>query len=256
MFSFDKRILYAILAIFVISNIANRFASVNSILVLVLTLPAILIAITFHEFAHAFSADKLGDDTPRNQGRLTLNPLKHIDPVGFALLIVAGFGWGKPVQINPRNFKRNMSMTKAEAIVSIAGPLMNFFLAIVSTIILALLLKFNVLINLPARTMSLILIFFIELVLINTGLGLFNLIPLPPLDGSKILNHFLPYNAKQWFERNQMFLYIAFMFIWVSGIASMIISPCIYGTAKAIFTLIGNIFRVEDLKIILTMFGI
>ena len=136
MFNFDKRILYIILGIYVLMHIANRLTNSNGLLILIVTLPAILIAITFHEFAHAFAADKLGDDTPRNQGRLTLNPLKHIDPIGFALLIVAGFGWGKPVQITPRNFKRNISMTKAEAIVAVAGPLMNFILAIVSTIIL------------------------------------------------------------------------------------------------------------------------
>ena len=94
MFNFDKRILYVVLGIFVLINIANRFTSTDGLLVLLITLPAILIAITFHEFAHAFAADKLGDNTPRNQGRLTLNPLKHIDPIGFALLIVAGFGLG------------------------------------------------------------------------------------------------------------------------------------------------------------------
>ncbi|MBR3720594.1 MAG: site-2 protease family protein, partial [Clostridia bacterium] len=180
MFNFDKRILYIILGIFVLMNIANRLTNQNSLLILLLTLPAILIAITFHEFAHAFAADKLGDNTPRVQGRLTLNPLKHIDPVGLALLIVAGFGWGKPVQINPRSFNRNISMTKAEAIVSVAGPLMNFALAIISTITMACLLKFDVLVNLPYRTMWLILVFIIELILINVGLGLFNLIPLPP----------------------------------------------------------------------------
>lgn len=255
MFSFDKRIIYIILGLFVLRNILGRLTNTDSILILLLTLPAILIAITFHEFAHAYSADKLGDDTPRAQGRLTLNPLKHIDPIGFALLIVAGFGWGKPVQINPRNFKRNISMTKAEAIVSIAGPLMNIFLAIISTIILAVLLKFNVLGNLSARVVWLILIFFMELILINVGLGLFNLIPLPPLDGSKILNHFLPYKAKLWFSKNEMILYIIFIGIWVTGIAGYIINPCINGVTSGLFSVVGNIFNI-NLKLILRLFGI
>ncbi len=254
MFSFDKRILYIILGIFVLRNIVSRLTDTDSILILILTLPAILIAITFHEFAHAFSADRLGDNTPRAQGRLTLNPLKHIDPVGFALLIVAGFGWGKPVQINPRNFKRNISMTKAEAIVSIAGPLMNFFIAIVSTIVLTLLVKYNVLVNLSSRAIWLVLVFIMELILINVGLGLFNLIPLPPLDGSKILNHFLPYNARVWFEKNEMILYIVFVVVWITGIASLIISPCINGTVRGMFTLIGNAFNV-NMKLILRLFG-
>lgn len=255
MFNFDKRILYIILGIFVLVNIVNRLTNIDSILMLILTLPAILIAITFHEFAHAFAADKLGDSTPRNQGRLTLNPLKHIDPVGFALLIVAGFGWGKPVEISPRNFNRNISMTKAEAIVSFAGPLMNFILTIISTIILAILLKFNLLSAVQPRVYWLIIVFIIELILINIGLGLFNLIPLPPLDGSKILNHFLPYEKRNWFERNQYILYIIFLGIWVTGIAGMVITPCITGVIKGIFFIVGKIFGM-NLNLILNVFGI
>lgn len=255
MFNFDKRILYVILGIFVLRNIVGRLTSTDSILMLVITLPAILIAITFHEFAHAFAADKLGDNTPRSQGRLTLNPLKHIDPVGFALLIVAGFGWGKPVQVNPVNYKRNISMTKADAIVAFAGPLMNFVLAILSTIVLAVLLKYNLLVNLSTRVMWIVLVFIMELILINVGLGLFNLIPLPPLDGSKILNHFLPAKTRQWFEQNQYILYMIFVVIWVTGLASLIISPCIHGVIKGLFILIGNIFNI-DLEIVLQIFGI
>lgn len=254
MFNFDKRILYVILGIFVLKNIVYRLTNTDSILILLLTLPAILIAITFHEFAHAFAADKLGDNTPRAQGRLTLNPIKHIDPVGFVLLIVAGFGWGKPVQVNPRNFKRDISMTKAEAIVSVAGPLMNFILAIISTIILAILLKYNLLANVTTRVAWLILVFVMELVLLNVGLGLFNLIPLPPLDGSKILNHFLSYNTRGWFERNQQILYIIFVVIWITGLAGTIITPCIQGTVKGIFMLVGKIFSI-NLNVILKIFG-
>ena len=255
MFNFDKRILYVILGIFVLKNIVGRLTSTDSLLILLITLPAILISITFHEFAHAFAADKLGDNTPRSQGRLTLNPLKHIDPVGFALLIVAGFGWGKPVQVNPINYKRNISMTKADAIVAFAGPLMNFILAIISTIVLAILLKYELLLNLSTKVMWIILVFIMELVLINVGLGLFNLIPLPPLDGSKILNHFLPTKTRQWFEQNQYILYIIFVVIWITGIASLIISPCIQGVVKGLFLLIGNIFNI-NLKSILQIFGL
>ena len=159
------------------------------------------------------------------------------------------------MEISPRNFKRNISMTKAEAIVAFAGPLMNFLLAIVSTIVLALLMKYDVLINLPSRTLWLVLVFIVELILINVGLGLFNLIPLPPLDGSKILNYFLPINARQWFERNQQILYIIFIAIWITGIAELIITPCIENTVKGLFILIGNIFDI-NLKVILQIFGI
>ena len=255
MFNFDKRILYVILAILVISNIATRLTSKESLLITLVTLPAILIAITFHEFAHAFAADKLGDDTPRSQGRLTLNPLAHIDPVGFALLIVAGFGWGKPVQINPTRFKRNITMSKGEAIVSIAGPLMNFILAIITAIFMALMFKYNWFSNVQGKVYWLIVIFLLEVVLINVGLGVFNLIPLPPLDGSKILSNFLPYNARSWFEKNSQIFYIVFVVIWMTGIAGLIISPAIRGITRGLFTLTGNIFGV-NMKLILELFGL
>ena len=255
MFNLDKRILYIILTVMVLSNIVTKLNNRNSLLIMLVTLPAILIAITFHEFAHAFAADKLGDDTPRNQGRLTLNPLAHIDPVGFALLIVAGFGWGKPVQINPSRFKRNITMTKGEAIVSLAGPLMNFIIAIITAIIMAFMFKYNWFSNVEGKAYSLIVIFLLELALINVSLGVFNLIPLPPLDGSKILSSVLPYNARSWFERNSQIFYIVFVIIWITGIAGLIISPAIRGITRGLFTVVGNIFNM-NLKGILELFGL
>ena len=255
MFKFDKRILYIVLVLIVISNIITRLTSKDSILATLVTLPAILIAITFHEFAHAFAADRLGDDTPRRQGRLTLNPLAHIDPVGFVLLIVAGFGWGKPVQINPVKFKRNISMNKGEVIVSIAGPLMNFVLAIISTIFMALVFKFNWFSNVDVKAYWLIILFILELILINVGLGVFNLIPLPPLDGSKIISGILPYNARSWFEKNSQIFYIVFVIIWLTGIAGVIISPAIKGITAGLLTIVGKIFGI-DLTVLAKLFGL
>ena len=109
MFNIDKRILYVIIAIFALFTIAQYIQNPMELVALLLTLPGVIVAITFHEFAHAFVADKLGDDTPRRQGRLNLNPLSHIDPVGFFMLIFVHFGWGKPVEINPTNFNRKRS---------------------------------------------------------------------------------------------------------------------------------------------------
>ena len=195
-------------------------------------------SITFHEYAHAFAADKLGDDTPRQQGRLTLNPLKHIEPVGFFLLLFAGFGWGRPVEINTNRFNKNMDKSKGEAIVSFAGPLMNIILAIVSAFILGVILKFNLLAKLQMQYAEIVIIFMMQLLYINLGLGIFNLIPLPPLDGSKILRHFLPYNAKVWFDNNQYIFYIAFIVIWVLGLASYIVSPAISFLGKWILELV------------------
>lgn len=238
MFNFDKRYLYITLGIIILWNVVQRFQNPSSLLSLVLTLPAVIIAMTFHEYAHAFAADKLGDDTPRQQGRLTLNPLKHIEPVGFFLLLFAGFGWGRPVEINTNRFNKNMDKSKGEAIVSFAGPLMNIILAIVSAFILGLILKFNLLDKLQMQYAEIVIIFMMQLLYINLGLGIFNLIPLPPLDGSKILRHFLPYNAKMWFDNNQYIFYIAFIIIWVLGLASYIVSPAISFFGKWILELV------------------
>ena len=137
----DRRMIYIVMAIMLISGLTSYLTDVNNLLGLLLSIPGILIAITFHEFAHAYAADKLGDDTPRSQGRLTLNPLGHLDPIGTVMLLFARVGWGKPVEVNPRNYDRRFSMDKADAIVSIAGPLMNFFLAIVLTMVYCLIYK-------------------------------------------------------------------------------------------------------------------
>lgn len=238
MFNFDKRYLYITLGIIILWNVVQRFQNPSSLLSLVLTLPAVIIAMTFHEYAHAFAADKLGDNTPRQQGRLTLNPLKHIEPVGFFLLLFAGFGWGRPVEINTNRFNKNMDKSKGEAIVSFAGPLMNIILAIVSAFILGVILKFNLLAKLQMQYAEIVIIFMMQLLYINLGLGIFNLIPLPPLDGSKILRHFLPYNAKVWFDNNQYIFYIAFIVIWVLGLASYIVSPAISFLGKWILELV------------------
>jgi len=212
----------------------------DSLMRLILTLPGLLFAITFHEFAHAFAADKLGDDTPRRQGRLTLNPLAHLDPVGSILLLFAGFGWGKPVQVNPRKFKGTMSC--GEAIVSIAGPLMNFFLAIIFLIAYYMLLRFGT--GLEGNVYIVIASMLFYGGAINIGLGVFNLIPLPPLDGSKILMHFLPYNARQWFIENEKIFYMAFIIMFVTGISSYIISPIISGIFSTLLKFIGMFFGV------------
>ena len=220
-FSFDKRIIYIILGIMVLSMVVQYLANPGMLFSLLISVPGVLIAITFHEFAHAFVADKLGDDTARREGRLSLNPLDHLDPIGTVLLLFAGFGWGKPVHVNPRNYTRKMSMEKGEALVSIAGPAMNFLLAILFAIVYYGIFKFTGVSFINSTTGLLIRL----TVSINVGLGLFNLIPLPPLDGSKVIMPFLPYNAKQWFMNNEQIFYIVFVVLWITGLTSYIISP-------------------------------
>ena len=224
-FNIDRKFIYILLGALVLMSLMSY--SSFDLLALLLTLPAVIIAITFHEYAHAYAADKLGDDTPRMQGRLNLNPMSHIDPVGFMLLMFAGFGWGKPVQINPRNFNRNVRMDKGEAIVSVAGPLMNFAIAIVMAIISMIVYKVSSIDFLDSGIGTIIDLLLMTIIRINIGLGVFNLIPLPPLDGSKIFINFMPYNVRRWILENSQIFYYIFLAIWITGLAGVIISPII-----------------------------
>lgn len=240
-FSFDKRFLYIALAVLVIMSLFSM--TTNDWLSLLLTLPGVIIAITFHEFAHAYAAYKLGDDTAKMQGRLNLNPMSHLDPIGSVLLIFAHVGWGKPVQINPRNFDRKYSMSTGEAIVSVAGPGMNFFLAIVFTLIYCILIKFAGSF-LMTQVGTIILIMIQSTIIVNIGLGVFNLIPIPPLDGSKIFRNFMSYNVKAWFDKYERVFYAIFLVLWITGFLGTLISPVISWIATGLIKLIGIPFGI------------
>ncbi len=159
------------------------FSSLQGLLI---AIPAILVAITFHEYAHGKVANLLGDKTAEYQGRLTLNPLAHLDPVGTLLLVVAGFGWAKPVQVNPMQFRGDKKT--GMMLVGIAGPLMNLVLAYLSAAALGLVAVANISGNLSFYLQQ----FFYLLLFYNVVLAIFNLLPVPPLDGSKILAWLLP----------------------------------------------------------------
>ena len=238
---FDRKFIYIILGAMLLRRLMNYTQEEKMTLLFIL--PAVIIAITFHEFAHAYAADKLGDDTPRMQGRLNLNPMRHIDLVGFMLLMFAGFGWGKPVQINPRNFNRNVRMDKGEAIVSVAGPLMNFALAILSAFVLGAIYKFSSIGFYYSTTGRIINILLKNLLVINIGLGVFNLIPLPPLDGSKIFMNYLSYNARRWITEQGYLFYCIFIVIWITGLASRIISPIINLIYDGLMWVVLSIFK-------------
>lgn len=244
MFGFDKRIIYVLIGIMVLWTISTYATTEGALLGLLLSIPGVLLAITFHEFAHAYAADKLGDDTPRRQGRLSLNPMDHVDPLGLAMLIFAHIGWGKPVQVNPRNYDRRMSMEKADAIVSLAGPLMNFALAIVFTLIYCAIVKFASATFIVSTVGTVIMSLISSTIIMNVGLGVFNLIPLPPLDGSKIFLPILPTKAKYWFQDNEQIFYMIFLFIWITGIAGKLISPIISNITEQIVNLGVFIFRI------------
>jgi Zn-dependent protease len=177
----------------------------------------LVVALTVHEFFHALAADRLGDPTPRSKGRLTLNPLVHLDPIGTIMLFFAHFGWGKPVPIDPYNFSHPR---RDELIVSLAGPASNLLLAILTALI----------INLAPQN-SFIFSSLGNFIYINIALGIFNLIPIPPLDGSRILINLLPVDqSSQWEEALNSygpFLLVILLFFPVGGstILSTILLP-------------------------------
>ncbi|MDR0464700.1 MAG: site-2 protease family protein [Treponema sp.] len=148
-------------------------------------LPGVLIGLTVHEYFHAFCSWKLGDNTARDQGRLTLNPIKHIDIIGFLFIIFAGFGWAKPVQFNPENLR---NLRRDKALIAAAGPFSNLVLGIIFALSIRLLLVLHASYNLSVSQFSFHLYFILYFASsINFGLFIFNLLPIPPLDGSHIV---------------------------------------------------------------------
>lgn len=161
----------------------------EKILSLLISVIALLPALTFHEWAHGYIAYKLGDNTAKADGRLSLNPLDHIDPIGSLMMLLVGFGWAKPVPINTRNFRKPK---RDIALSSIAGPLMNFIVAFVSTFLYVLSYYICFYLGITGITANVIQTIFFYSAVMNIGLGTFNLIPLPPLDGSNVLMCLLP----------------------------------------------------------------
>ena len=239
-FSLDKRVIYIVIAIMVVITLTNLITNPGALFSLLASIPGVLIAITFHEYAHGLAAYKLGDNTAKDEGRLSLNPLAHLDPIGTLMLLFAGFGWGKPVHVDSRNYTRKISMEKGEAIVSAAGPLMNIILAFIFTLIYCAIYKFAGAGFLHSTMGSVLMLMIFYTISINVGLGVFNLIPLPPLDGSKIIMPFLPYKAKEWFINNEQIFYLVFVVLWITGLAGTIISPAISWITKG-FLSIGKI---------------
>jgi Zn-dependent protease len=167
------------------------FSLFDNPLLFIFSALSIVIAITVHEYAHAYTADRLGDPTPGLQGRLTLNPLAHLDPIGTLMLLIVGFGWGKPVQFDPFNLRKPR---RDAAVISVAGPLSNVVLAVGASLIM------HILISIPAVP-SVFLGFLASFITINIVLAVFNLLPIHPLDGFKIVGGFLnERQARQWQE--------------------------------------------------------
>ena len=179
------------------------------ILSIIQSLIPALVCITLHELSHGYTAYLLGDDTAKSRGRLTLNPIKHLDVMGLLMMLVFHVGWAKPVPVNPGNFKHPR---RDIALVSLAGPVSNFLLALV-----ALFLYYPLRLAESSIVMTIALMLYMVAVM-SIGLGVFNLIPVPPLDGSKILLSFLPRKYEWKFAQYQQFIQFGLLILLVLGV--------------------------------------
>ena len=203
---------------------------------ILLSLPIILLALCLHETAHGYVAYRLGDPTARSLGRLTLNPLKHLDPIGFLCMVLFGFGWAKPVPINSRYFKkprRDMALT------ALAGPVSNILFAAFFAVLLKLAYTFlptyypN---DMLAQMASLLLIFLFYGVQLNVTLAVFNLLPIPPLDGSRILTAFLPPKVSYFLIKYERIIYLVLLVALFLGVLNPLLNLLTDLIMKLIFT--------------------
>ena len=193
------------------------------ILTKILMLPGIIIGLSFHEFAHAWMSDKLGDPTPRRQGRVTVNPLAHIDPIGFLALLLVGFGWGKPVQIDPGYYKHRR---RDEFLVSIAGVTMNLLLAIIFSIPARWMVKAFSGVAASDLVYNIYLMLF-YIVSINIVLMIFNLIPCPPLDGWGIITQIFRLDRYSWWYKVYQYGTWILLALIVFNVTDRIITPLV-----------------------------
>lgn len=195
----------------------------------------LILSICVHEFGHAFVADKLGDDTPRRQGRVTLNPVKHADPLGtllfpfmfLAMVGTLGFGWGRPVQVQPVNFTRKLRMRTAHMFVALAGPAMNVLFAIVISIVHLILLKTGTIKPIiDGGKFSTIHELLLYAQYLNLILFFFNLIPAPPLDGGAVVEGLLPNRLVPQYQRFAVYgPFVLFAVIFIPGLARVFVWP-------------------------------
>ena len=211
------------------------FSLANVIIYLISTAAVIFITLPIHEWAHGFAATRLGDPTPRWQGRLSLNPLAHLDPMGSLCILLFGFGWAKPVSVNPRYFK---NIKTGMAITALAGPLSNLIMGFIAVLLGNVMILLTLITDI--EIFYYIAIFFVFVAKINISLAVFNLIPIPPLDGSRILGVILPdriYYRIMQYERYLFYLVILLLATNVLTIPLAILS----GAVENLYLLISSI---------------
>lgn len=190
-----------------------------------------------HEFAHAWVATKLGDQTPRLQGRLTLNPMAHVSPIGALMILLVGFGYAKPVGVNPRNFKDSK---KGMALVAVAGPVSNLIMGFVAEFFAILCLKFASNAN-DSFMLTAVYLFFNYAAVVNIQLAVFNFLPIPPLDGSRILQLLIPskyYYKFMQYERYIIWIVFALLFTGILTVPLSFFSNLFYSAFQKLFYLI------------------
>ncbi|MED4403837.1 site-2 protease family protein [Metabacillus fastidiosus] len=199
---------------------------------------ALMIAFTVHEFAHAYVAYKFGDSTAKDQGRLTLSPLAHLDPFGTILIFIAGFGWAKPVPVNRFYFK---NPRLAGILVSVAGPLSNLVIAFIGMAMFVVLASTNVLSFLPVYMVEGLEQFFTILINLNILLFIFNLLPLPPLDGYRIIQDLVSANTRAKMTQYENYAIVVFLILVITPLDQYTIHPLINNGMEIILTLFNLI---------------
>jgi Zn-dependent protease len=200
---------------------------------------ALAISLSFHEFAHAYSAYRFGDETAYNEGRVTLDPRKHLDVFGTIFILIAGFGWAKPVPVNRNKFKQPRAMG---VVVSAVGPLSNLMLAVIAIAIIVVLDRFGFQPHASGvnEAINVFLGIFLQL---NLVLFIFNLIPLPPLDGYRIVEDLAPLKARYWMQQHaQWGMFIFLLMIFIGPIRNVTISPLMFFTYE-LSVKIYNVFQ-------------
>lgn len=213
----------------------------EGILALLVSIPGLLLAISMHECAHGYAAYLMGDRTAKYSGRLSLNPLHHLDLVGTLCMLFFHFGWAKPVPINPNNFKRGRL---GIIVVSLAGPFANFIIGLLSALIYLYILLF---VRSSAPIWDFLQMVFLYSTYMNIGLMIFNLIPIPPLDGSKILMEFLPYRIKYQIYRYERYFGLILILLVYMGTMTPILSA-LQGVVLDFYQYIANLVFMPFLR--------